>query len=230
MHTIIKHFGLYVFLFSISILSLQAQHRFGMMPQVNTDFKIGRLLKVNAKLENRFILYQNPLPTHAQRAEYERTDVELIVTANNGLLKNAGMGYLIRRSDDDGSFLHRSIQQYSFGQQISNLQLAHRLRTDQTFEKQEATQYRLRYRLSLEKPLSGLKVDPKEYYLKFNTELIGILKEQETNMELRLLSSLGYNLSEENQLEMGLDYRAENLIGHQTENLLWLAIGWYHSF
>src|SRR5690606_6566493 len=144
MQTIIKYFGLYVILFSLSILTLQAQHKFGLMPQINTDFKIGQLFKVNAKLENRFILYQNPLPALAQRAEYERTDVELIFTANKGLLKNAGIGYLVRRSDDNGSFLHRSIQQYSLGQQISHLQLAHRLRTDQTFEKQEATQYRLR--------------------------------------------------------------------------------------
>lgn len=207
-----------------------AQNRFGIMPQINTDFKIGQLLKVNTKLENRFILYQNPLQANSSRTEYERTDIELIVSANKGRLKNAGIGYLIRRSDNDGSFLHRSIQQYSFGQQISNLQLAHRLRTDQTFEKDEAVQYRLRYRLSLEKPLSGLKVDPKEYYLKFNTEVMGILKEQKANMELRLLSALGYNHSDENQLEIGLDYRAEDLIGSNTENLLWLTIGWYHSF
>lgn len=208
----------------------QAQHRFGIMPQINTDFKIGQLLKVNTKLENRFILYQNPIQTNASRSEYERTDIELIVSANKGRLKNAGVGYLIRRSDNDGSFLHRSIQQYSFGQQISNLQLAHRLRTDQTFEKQEAVQYRVRYRLSLEKPLSGLKVDPKEYYMKFNTEVMGILKEQKTNMELRLLSALGYNHSDEDQLEIGFDYRAEDLIGSNTENLLWLTVGWYHSF
>lgn len=200
------------------------------MPQINFDFKIGKAWKVNSKFENRFILYQNPYEGTGNRSEYERTDLEIVVARHKGPLKNLGVGYLLRRSHKDGSFLHRSLQQYSLGQQLGGLQLAHRFRFDQTFEKNEPEQYRLRYRLSLEKPLSGLKVDPKEFYLKFNNEYLGIFKGGESNMELRLLSSLGYNHSKDNKIEMGLDYRAEKLIGKNTENLLWLTLGWYHSF
>src|SRR5690606_12609047 len=94
-----------------------AQNRFGMMPQINTDFKIGEFMKVNTKLENRFILYQNPYGDRGRRSEYERTDLELVLTGTNGALNNFGAGYLIRRNDADGSFLHRSIQQYSAAQE-----------------------------------------------------------------------------------------------------------------
>ncbi|HIY75246.1 MAG TPA: DUF2490 domain-containing protein [Candidatus Sphingobacterium stercorigallinarum] len=206
------------------------QHRFGIMPQINTDFKLGNYLKVNTKLENRFILYQNPLEDAGSRSEYERTDLEVVVTGTRGLLTNFGAGYLIRRNNSDGTFMHRAIQQYSAAQPWGDLLLAHRFRTDQTFEKDEAVQYRLRYRLSLEKPLNGQRVDPREFYLKFNNEYLGSLQDSEANLEIRLLGALGYNHSEDDQLEIGLDYRAENLLGSGTENLLWLTVGWYHSF
>lgn len=218
------------FLFVIICQVTFAQNRFGIMPQVNIDFKIGDAWKVNSKLENRQILYQNPYDGIGGRAEFERTDLDLIITRNKGDLKGLGAGYMIRRYDADGSFLHRFIQQYSFSRELSGLNLAHRFRTDQSFEKNEATQYRLRYRISLEKPLNGLAVDPEEFYLKFSNEYIGSLKDQRGNLEIRGAASLGYNFNDNTQLETGFDYRAESLIKSTTEHLLWLTIGFYHSF
>lgn len=206
------------------------QNRFGIMPQINTDFNIGEFLKVNTKLENRFILYQNPLGERGERREYERADLEIVLSGSNGMLRNFGAGYLVRRNDLDGSYSHRSIQQYSAAQSLGILLLAHRFRTDQTFEKEEAVQYRVRYRLSMELPLDGQRVDPREYYVKFNNEYLGALQNRRGDLEIRLLSALGYNHTEEDQIEIGLDYRAENVIRGDTENLLWLTVGWYHSF
>lgn len=207
-----------------------AQNRFGVMPQININFKLGEAWKANSKLENRQILYQNPYDGVGGRAEFERTDLDLIITRNKGTLKGLGAGYMIRRYDMDGSYLHRLIQQYSFSRELNRINLAHRFRTDQSFQKNEATQFRLRYRLSLEKPLNGVKVDPKEFYLKFSNEYIGILKDQVGNMEIRAATSVGYNLTDDTQFETGFDYRAENLIESQTEHLLWLTLSFYHSF
>src|SRR5690606_6888745 len=108
---------------------------------------IGTAWKVNAKFENRFTLHQNPSGDTGGRTGYESTGLEALVIRNKGHLKNLGIGYLIRRSDKDGSFLHRVMQQYSLGQELDGLQLAHRFRADQTFEKDEPIQYRLRYRI-----------------------------------------------------------------------------------
>ncbi|GAA4785725.1 hypothetical protein GCM10023231_12000 [Olivibacter ginsenosidimutans] len=207
-----------------------AQNKFGITPQINVDFKIGTAWKVNSKLENRFVLHQNPYEGTGSSSEYDNTGIEVLVARNKGRLKNLGAGYLVRRSDKDGSFIHRAMQQYSLGQELGSLQLAHRFRSDQTFEKKEAVQYRLRYRISVEKPLNGLRVDPEEFYFKANNEYVGILKDGEGNLEIKLLTALGYNQSENNQIEMGLDYRAKNLIGSGMENQLWLRMGWYHSF
>lgn len=218
------------FLFICVFQASFAQNRFGIMPQINVDFKLTDGWKVNSKLENRQILYQNPYDGTGGRVEFERTDLDVIITRDKGVLKGLGAGYMIRRQDIDGSFVHRFIQQYSFSRELTGINLAHRFRTDQTLEENEATQYRLRYRISLEKPLNGLEVDPKEFYLKFSNEYVGILKDQVGNLEIRAGSSVGYNLTDNTQLETGFDYRAEELIGSNTEHLLWLTIGFYHSF
>lgn len=219
-----------IILFLIVTQASFAQNRFGVMPQINVGFNLGEAWKVNSKFEVRQILYQNPYDGTGGRAEFERSDLDVIISRNKGDLKGLGAGYLIRRNDSDGSFLHRFIQQYSFSRELTGLNLAHRFRTDQSFEENEGTQYRLRYRISLEKPLNGLKVDPEEFYLKLSNEYVGILKEQKGNMEIRGDASLGYNLSDRTQLESGFNYRAENLIDSTTEHLLWLTIGFYHSF
>src|SRR5690606_24441681 len=101
---------------------------------------------------------------------------------------------------------------------------------DQTFEKDEDVQFRLRYRISFEKPLNGQEIDPKEFYLKFNNEYFGILKSSKGNLEIRALASLGYNISDKNKIETGIDYRAEDLIDSKTTHKVFLNIGWYHSF
>jgi len=205
-----------------------AQNRFGIAPQINTNFKVGTAWKVNSKIENRFVLYQNP--DAESRAGYESSGVEVVVARNRGRLKNLGAGYRIRWSDKDGSFLHRAMQQYSLGQKFNGIQLVHRFKSDQTFEKNEPTQYRVGYRIGIEKPLSGLRVDPEEFYLKVNNEYVGILTNAKGNLEIKLLTALGYNQSDNNQIEMGLDYRAKNLLGRGIGNQLWLKMGWYHSF
>lgn len=207
-----------------------AQHRFGTIPQISTNFKVGDYMKVNTKLENRFILYQNPLGDQTGRSRYERSDLEVILTGRKGALINFGAGYLIRRNARDGSFTHRAIQQFSTSGTLGGLLLAHRFRTDQTFDQEKPVKYRLRYRLSMEVPLNGQQVDYKEFYLKFNNEYLGALEDSKGNLEIRFLSALGFNSTEKDQIEIGLDYRIESLIQDAPEHLLWLNLGWYHSF
>src|SRR5690606_18893090 len=222
--------SLILILLLITVQRCLAQNGYGIAPQINTNFKIGTAWKVNSKIENRFVLHQTPQEGTARRAGYESSGLEIVVARNKGRLKHLGAGYRIRWSNKAGSFLHRAMQQYSFGQKLNGLQLVHRFKTDQTFEKNEPIQYRLGYRIGIEKPLNGLRVDPEEFYLKVNNEYVGILTDGKGNVEIKLLAALGYNQSDNDQIEMGVDYRAKNLIGNRMGNQLWLKMGWYHSF
>ncbi len=217
-------FILFLFLGSNSY----AQNQVGLIPQVITDFKIGDNWKVNTKLEGRQIFFENPDPDGLSDVKFERLDVEMIAARSLDPMHALGGGYLIRRADR--AFLHRFIQQYSITRKLSSSRMSHRFRTDQTFEKDESLQLRLRYRLSLEKPLNGLELDPGEFYLKLTNEYLGILQDAKGNLEIRGLASLGYDLSDKNQIETGIDYRMENVVDPTVTHKLFLSIGLYHSF
>ncbi len=205
-----------------------AQNEIGLIPQINSDFKIGESWKVNSKFEGRQIFFKNPYPAGQNQKEFDRFDIELVATKSLDPLRAFGGGYLIRRADN--SFTHRFIQQYALTRKLLTSRLSHRFRTDQTIEKDESLQWRLRYRLSWEKPLNGFEIDPGEFYLKLNNEYLGILQDSKGNLEIRGLASVGYDISDKNKIETGIDYRVENLIRSETKHLLFLSIGLYHSF
>ena len=61
-------------------LKSYAQNEIGLIPQINSDFKIGKRWKVNSKLEGRQIFFKNPFPAGKHEKEFDRFDVELIAT------------------------------------------------------------------------------------------------------------------------------------------------------
>ena len=218
-----------LFILLISLFSgVYAQNQFGLLPQINTNFKVNDSWKMNTKLEGRQLFLQNPFPDGKPEVEFERLDLELVATKRMGPMLSLGGGYLLRR--ESGEFIHRFIQQLSITQKFSTSRIAHRIRTDQTLEKEEAVQLRLRYRLSWEKALNGLEIDPEEFYLKINNEYLGILQQGEGNLEVRGLAAIAYVISDKNQIETGVDYRLEDLVGPIPVHKLFLTIGYYHSF
>jgi hypothetical protein len=211
--------------FVSSIVS--AQNQFGILPVINTTIKLPNDWKINSKLEGRQLLKQHPFPVDKNDRVFERLDLEVVTNKALNSSNDVGLGYLIRRQE--GKFLHRFIQQYAYTQKLYSSRLSHRFRTDQSFQEDEAVQFRLRYRASWEKPLSGLQVDSEEFYLKLNNEYFGILQASKTNMEIRGLAVVGYTIGENNRIETGADYRMEEIFT-QLRHKLFLNIGFYHNF
>lgn len=212
------------------ITASYAQNQFGATPQISADFDIGPFLSIDAKKQNRFQLYQNPPAESGNRSGFDHTGIQFVATATKGFLKNFGAGYLFRWDNSEGSFVHRIIEQYSAEHQLNAVQLEYRIRADQTFQREEGVKYRFRYSVGVEQPLKGVTIDPKEYYLTFDNEYVGSFQDGMGHLEIRFSSALGYNISKEDQVEAGLDYRASNLLEYDAKNTLWLAIGWRHSF
>ena len=136
-------------------------------------------------------------------------------------------GYLSRLFE--GRVIHRINQEVSISQPFHALRLTHRVAADQTFYQKFAPQYRLRYRISLEIPLKGHELDPKEFYFKGHNEYLISYQEDHINMQIRLIPMLGYNFSERHRIEGGIDYRLDSILRDRLRNVFWLSIDWLIS-
>lgn len=209
--------------------AIWAQNRFqtGVLPSINFNKNVDELYSLNLKIETREQFWSglsesDPPFNH----QHLLTDLTFIGSRKIGLTEKINFGYLLRLREQ--GVVHRTIQQFTFISRLKSLNLGHRFVTDQTFESEEKTVYRLRYRLSTELPLQGEKADPGELYLKLNNELIQSWQNGSQPLtEYRFGPFLGYFIDKTHKLEVGLDYRNQSLLINPTRHSYWLSINWF---
>lgn len=216
-----------LFLFGLSKLSAQNTFQTGLLPAVNFNKNLDEIYSLNLKIESRDQFWGgkvgNDIPFDHQHL---LTDFTLIGSRKIGLSEKLNLGYLFRR--EDGKTVHRAIQQFSFISRLRAFSLGHRLVTDQTFESEENTAFRLRYRISAELPLDGEKADPGEFYIKLNNELLQSWQAgSKPLLEYRFGPFLGYSIDQTHRLEVGLDYRNRSILLEPTRHSYWLSINWF---
>ncbi len=218
----------FIFFVILSYCTIQAQSEFssGLLPGIRVSAKISDQFKWINSIQSRQIFIDN---TKEKSLDYEYilTDISSLFSIKVGAHGIFNIGYLIRLQD--GTAIHRSIQQYNLVQDFERLRIGHRFATDQTFNIAIPPQYRLRYKISLEKPLAGNKVDPKEFYLKLGNEYLGIYQSNEVTLEIRVLPFIGYEINHKNKIELGIDYRLSDFLDSGSENDMWLSINWFYA-
>jgi len=204
----------------------QSQTRVGVLPTVNYNHKINKDWDVNFRFESRHFVFENNISENSSfKYDYSLSDVSALVGRKTGLNSKVVLGFLTRIEPDAISY--RTIQQFIFQTKIESFRVAHRIATDQTFSPNEATEFRLRYRVSAEIPLSGQKLDVKEFYLKFNTEVLNSIQDNVYDLEFRIVPNIGYVINEQHKIELGLDNRFESFINNQTSIVSWITINWF---
>ena len=118
---------------------------------------------------------------------------------------------------------------YSIVRKYDLFRLGHRISTEQTIRNNNPVQFRLRYRIGVEKALNGKDVDPEEFYLKLNNEYLFAAESRETDLEIRLMPALGYAFNDNNKFEFGIDYRVNKIKSGNSRNQFWLYMGWFIS-
>lgn len=132
-------------------------------------------------------------------------------------------GYILRFRGSET--IHRTFQHYNFIQFENTFRLGHRIAFEQFYQTKKQVNFRIRYRLSFEKPLHGERIDVKEFYIKFGNEYLYDFSQ----LEIRFTPYLGYRLTNKDSVEFGLDYRSSNLFTVNTQNNLWFRVTWYIS-
>ena len=203
----------------------------GFFPEAAVTGSVSEQMQLTFKVESQHGSY-DARQTEGERWEYfhDRTDLQGFVARKLNPFWKVSVGYQYRLEGGGGFNSHRSIQQVAYVQRLLRSRVGHRLRADQTYHPTEATEFRLRYRPSVEIPLSGQSLEPGEFYLLLSNELIYSYQEGASEVENRLVSSLGHYFSKNAKLEAGLDYRTDRYVAEGFRQRLWLKVGAYLNF
>lgn len=201
----------------------------GFFPEASLSGSVSDRVQLTFKVESQHRGYDDRA-AEGERWEYfhYRTDLQGFVATSLNPFWKVSVGYQYRL-EGGGANTHRSIQQVAFVQRLMRSRLGHRLRTDQTYHPTEATEFRARYRLSIEIPLAGQSLDPGEFYLLLSDEVIYGYQGDSGEIENRLVGSLGHYFSQQAKLEGGLDYRTDRYIAEGFRTRLWFKVGAYFS-
>jgi hypothetical protein len=222
-----------VFLMILAGLDLHAQsdQRFftGIFPEVSISKKLNEVHRLNFKIENQEILFDNQdSETENPQFQHYRTDVMGFLDRNlrPGLSVAVGLFHRFQENED----ANRIIQQLAILQKSRMGRINHRFRTDQTFTRNKPLELRFRYRISVEIPLQGAEVDPGEFYFLSSAE--SILSHQGGNFEIenRLVGSVGKFFGKKEKLEWGLDYRTDGYLQEGFRTRLWAKISYFYNF
>ena len=217
-----KRLLLLLFFFSyLLFLNAQEVKQYGILPKITSSLKLSEKLKWVNSVESRTIIFDNQWTfTH------NLIDVSTLLSTRIASNQSINLGYLARIRD--GKIAHRLIQQYNIVNLADGYRLAHRLGIDQEFQQESSPRFRIRYRIFYEKPLEGQKIDLREFYLKLGVESLYNFKVDD--LEFRALPFLGYRLSEKDKIEVGVDYRWEELLAGVRTNKNWIRVTWYTNF
>lgn len=204
----------------------QHAHQFGGLPSLNLNAKLKKDWSLNAKIEARHLfLSRSSNGIVNTNYKYVLTDFSILAAKKVGLNSRLAAGYLIRL--EDGELFHRLIQQYTIVQKLSGFRLAHRFLADQTFSSSEDPDFRIRYRITLEIPLNGESIDTREFYIRINNEYINSLQSLKYDLQIRLIPLLGYSITDNFKMELGMDYRVDSFFDNKTRHSYWVALNFF---
>lgn len=215
----------------VGSLSAQQNQIFftGIFPEVSLTKKVSDRIKLNFKVENQEIIFNNQdAQSENPQFTHYRTDLMMFFDRSIRPGVSVALGVFHRfQENEDGN---RIIQQLAILQRMRNLRINHRMRTDQTFTRNNDLEVRFRYRFSMEIPLEGDEVDPKEFYLVLSEEPIFSYKGGDFEIENRTAIALGKLLNSQEKLEWALDYRTDGYIQEGFRTRLWMKISYYYNF
>lgn len=180
---------------------------------------VSKLFSINFELSNRAFVYTNDDVLYKMR----QVQISHFSALKLDLKQSIALGIMYRNRNafDDSSNEIRLTQQYNRKSLNKTLRLGHRFRSEQRFF-DEFTEFRFRYRLALDIPLQGLKLDEGEtYFIVTNEGLLTSSKINEPEIEYRLSPSIGILLTDDLNIEFGIELRLDKL-NIKTEDTVFL--------
>lgn len=200
----------------------------GLFPEAAVTKRLENGRQLTFKVEHQQITYDKAEDDRGAQFTRYRTDWMAFYDVKLSASNSVAVGVFHRVQD--GPNANRLIQQFASVQRLRTLRLAHRFRTDQTFTDGEDMEFRFRYRLAAEIPLSGTTLEPRENYLVVSNEPIFSYQSGDFEIENRFALTVGRLLSPDQKFEVSVDYRTDKYVQEGFRHRLWLKIGYFVSF
>jgi hypothetical protein len=142
----------------------------------------------------------------------------------------AGGGYYYRHSTpfvDGYQYEHRLLEQISFTYALGGHSLKHRARLEQRI-RSSSYQNRLRYRVQTKLPFRKQQAGSAESYLSLSEELMTAFNKYAADAENRFYVGLGWLLKNNQKLELGVEYRMQDIASGDPLRHLILLNTSYH--
>ncbi|NQZ75879.1 MAG: DUF2490 domain-containing protein [Ekhidna sp.] len=137
------------------------------------------------------------------------TEINQFVTRKVSPKLKLSMGYKYRNLNNEDAAENRLTQQLAYTHQNSTVRLLSRFRAEQRFRTDFAHRYR--YRFSLDFPLSGERLDNREFYLISSNEVLVESTGSGHSLDNRLSIGTGYVISNYCKIQFDFTQRFEDL-------------------
>ncbi len=190
-------------------------------PSAAVNYAVSEIYSHNFSLQNRNYIFDD------EETQLSVRQLDLVHFSNLKVQDNQsialGVLYRFRETFYGGANELRLTQQYNITSKPFVVRYGHRLRTEQRITSVRVT-HRFRYRFTLDLPLKGEKLDVGEPYLVSNMEsLLSVAKEKQPQYDARFTLHLGWKLSEQMKLQLGVEYRTEDIAQDLQHVLFFLS-------
>lgn len=206
----------------IFIYSVFSQENFTgyWQPSIAVNYDVTGIYSHNFSIQNRNYIYDN------ESANLEVRQLDIVHFSNFQLKDNQslafGVLYRFRENFDGGANELRLTQQYNLQYKPRVIRYGHRLRSEQRITSLQNT-HRFRYRLSLDFPMKGEKLDVGEPYVVCNIEKLLSVSKEKPQYDSRFTLNYGWKLSEKTKFQIGSEFRLEDYSQNLEQVLFFLT-------
>jgi hypothetical protein len=193
---------------------------YGFLPGILVNGELGEL-KYALSSASEINVISKSLGDRSFPAEAITLDFSGVLSYDSGPNLNLAGGFLYRFRDPFSGNPTNEIrpwQQITFINRLQKFRLRNRFRMEQRWRESSSTgefafDIRLRYRLSVDFPLSGERLDDKEFYLNLSNAVLVMptLDRPLFFWDYRVYAGLGYRFSDRQRLEPALEFRTRHL-------------------
>ncbi|MDA3865339.1 MAG: DUF2490 domain-containing protein [Salinivirgaceae bacterium] len=193
-------------------------------------------LSVSKKLSSKYTLQgglkiRQDLEFNKNTTIIERVEPNANITRKLFNNAKAGAGYVFIGDDlfrPQVENEHRILQYYSFSFKFEKFRLSNRIRNEQRMSA-DSYKNRLRYRLGVDLPLNGEKLNSREAYFAASNEVLSNFNAHYQKFENRFSVGVGWKIQQNKKIQIQLQHRISSISTQNESQAIYLTTSFYFS-